>query len=394
IGKTGTGKSNLIATMAISDIRAGNGIALIDPHGDLAETILHHIPKERVQDVVYVNPADMEYPIAFNPLGRVHRDFHHLVVSGLISIFKKIWIDFWGPRLEHILRHSLFTLLEIPGSTLIDLTRLLTEEDFRKRAVAQVTHAEVRAFWLNEFAKYPKPIRVEAVSPILNKMGPLLTSLPLRNIIGQPANSFYLSRVMDEKKILIVNLSKGKIGEDSSAFLGAMLTTMTYLAALTRSFVPENARTPFYLYVDEFHNFLTLSFADILSESRKYGLNLVLAHQYMNQLHENVIAAVLGNVGTIVSFRIGAEDAENLAREFKPTFDENDLVNLPNYNIYLKLMVQGVTSNPFSAATLALPQAELSQASAVIEQSRIKYTKPRIDVERHIAYRRNSEQQL
>lgn len=373
IGKTGTGKSTLIENMVISDIRAGNGLALIDPHGDLAEDILNFVPKRRVDDVIYFNPADMEYPVAFNPLAKVSPEYHHLVTSGLISVFKKVWSEFWGPRLEHILRHSILTLLEYPDSTLLDITRLLTNKDFRQQVLKHVSHQQVREFWFFEFDKYSAWLRSEAISPILNKVGQFLTSTPLRNIVGQKKNTFRFRKVMDEGKIFIANLAKGKIGEDNCSLLGAMLVTQIQLAALSRANLPENKRKAFCLYVDEIHNFLTLSFADILSEARKYGLNLILSHQYIEQLNEKIRAAIFGNVGTIISFRVGADDAKYLARELYPVFTETDLVNLPNYHIYLKLLIDGVTSRPFSAVTLTCPQKRTSYKTEVVETSRHKY---------------------
>lgn len=369
-GKTGTGKSTLIENLAISDIRAGNGLALVDPHGDLAEDILNFVPKRRAEDVIYFNPSDLEYPIAFNPLENVPPDSRHVVVSGLLSVFRKIWPEFWGPRLEHILRHSILTLLERPGSTLLDVPRLLTDKEFRMGVLERVSHPQVKDFWLSEFEKYSVWLRSEAISPILNKIGQFLVSIPLRNIVGQKENTFNLRNAMDEGKILIVNLAKGKIGEDNCALLGAMMVTEIQLAALSRSELPEDKRKPFYLYVDEIHNFLTLSFADILSEARKYGLNLVLAHQYIEQLDERVRAAIFGNVGTIISFRVGAEDAKYLAREFSPVFNETDLTNLANFHIYLKLMIDGVTSEPFSAITLPTVERDRSNKPRVIELSR------------------------
>jgi DNA helicase HerA-like ATPase len=382
IGKTGTGKSTLILNMLVSDIRQGNGVALIDPHGDLAEEVLDLIPEGRVNDVIYFNPADMEYPVAFNPLEKVHPDFHHLVASGLISVFKKIWPEFWGPRLEHILRHSVLTLLEYPDSSLLDLPRLLTDKDFRAEVLGHVKHQQVREFWIYEFEKYSAWLRSEAISPILNKVGHFLTSTPLRNIVGQRENTLDLRKVMDEGKILIVNLAKGKLGEDNSALLGAMLVTKIQLAAMSRTDLKEVKRKPFYLFVDEFHNFLTLSFAGILSESRKYGLNLTLAHQYIEQLDEKVRAAVFGNVGTIISFRVGAEDAKYLVREFHPVFNETELTNLPNYHIYLKLLIDGVTSRPFSAVTLPPPEEAKSFKEEIIAASRQRYGRPREEVEK------------
>jgi type IV secretory pathway TraG/TraD family ATPase VirD4 len=384
IGKTGTGKSTLIENLAISDIKMGYGLALIDPHGDLAEDILDFIPEKRIEDVVYFNPADLEYPIAFNPLEKVPFDYHHLVVSNIISVFKKIWPEFWGPRLEHILRHSLFTLLEYPGSTLLDLPRLLTDKDFRKEVLGHVTNQQVKEFWLNEFDKYSVWLKSEAISPILNKMGQFLISLPLRNVVGQKENTFDIRNLMDEGKILIANLAKGKIGEENCSLLGAMVVTKIQLAALSRADLSEDKRRPFYLYVDEIHNFITLSFADILSEARKYGLNLILAHQYIEQLDEKIRPAIFGNVGTLISFRVGAEDAKYLAREFSPIFDETDLINLPNHHIYLKLMIDGQTSQPFSANTLPLVAKTESHKQKIIETSREKYARPRTQVEKEI----------
>jgi type IV secretory pathway TraG/TraD family ATPase VirD4 len=386
LGKTGTGKSTLIENFAISDIKIGNGLALIDPHGDLAGDILDFIPEKRIDDVIYFNPSDLEYPIAFNPLEKVPPDHRHLIVSGLLSVFRKIWPEFWGPRLEHILRHSLFTLLEHPGSTLLDLPKLLTHKEFREKAVGSISHKQVKEFWLYEFDKYSVWLRSEAISPILNKMSQFLTSLPLRNIVGQKENTFDLRKVMDEGKILIVNLAKGKIGGDNSCLLGAMMVNKIQLSALSRADTPENERRPFYLYVDEIHNFLTLSFADILSEARKYGLSLVLAHQYIDQLDERIRSAVFGNVGTLVSFRVGAEDAIYLAKEFAPVFSESDLVSLENFHIYLKLLIDGKTSEPFSAITLPPPEKEKSFREEIIRLSRKKYAKPRQEVEREILF--------
>lgn len=384
VGKTGTGKSSLLANMALSDIKQGNGIATIDPHGDLAETLLSHIPETRIHDVIYFNPSDMEFPIAFNPLAHVSAEIHHLVVSGLISVFRKIYSEFWGPRLEHILRYSCFTLLEYPGSTLLDIPKLLTDQSFRTHVLSYVTREPVITFWKKEFDLYSKWLRSEATAPILNKMSQFLVNLPIRNIVGQAKNTFRFREIMDQGKILIVNLSKGKIGEDNSTLLGSMITTMIFLAAMSRSSLQEEQRKPFYFYVDEFHNFMTLSFANILSEARKYGLNLVLAHQYVKQLQEPVCDAVFGNVGTIISFRIGVDDAHYLAKEFEPTFKEVDLINLPNYHICTKLMIDGVTSAPFSGVTLPLPHNEQSYKKEIIDHSRMHYTQTKDKVEHSI----------
>ncbi|MBI5374218.1 MAG: type IV secretion system DNA-binding domain-containing protein [Candidatus Schekmanbacteria bacterium] len=380
IGKTGTGKSTMLLNMIHADMKTGNGIALIDPHGDLAESVLDLVPESRIEDVIYFNPADTEYPIAFNPLANVKQEYHHLVSSGLISVFKKVWPEFWGPRLEHIFRYSIMTLLQYPQSTLLDVTRILTDKEFRARILRRVNNPQIQNFWSLEFDKYSAWLKSEAISPILNKVGQFLISPPLSNILGQKENTFKLRKVMDDGKILIVNLAKGKIGEDSSALLGSMMVTMIQLAAQTRAGMPENRRKHFYLYVDEFHNFITMSFADILSEARKYGLNLILAHQYIEQLDEKIRSAVFGNVGTIVSFRVGAEDAKYLAREFYPVFSEDDFVNLPNYYIYLKLMIDGVTSKAFSAVTLEPVEGGKLYREKIVEVSRQTYGEPKVEI--------------
>jgi len=385
VGMTGTGKSTLICNMASHDINAGYGLALIDPHGDLAEEVLDSVPSSRVNDVIYLNAFDLEYPLAFNPLQQVAADQRYLVASGIISTLKKVWSESWGPRLEHILRHALLTLLENPRSTLLDLPRLLTDEQFRELALRRVTQPEVRAFWFSEFGRYSSWMRSEAVSPILNKLGQFVTSIPLRNIVGQQKSAVNFRAIIDEGKILIANLSKGQIGEDNCSLLGAMIVTHIQLAALSRANLPEARRRPFYFYVDEFHDFLTLSFADILSASRKYGLNLVLAHQNLMQIDEKLRAAILGNAGTIISFRVGVEDAELLAKAFYPVFGESDLVNLPNYHIYLKLLIDGAPSQPFSAVTLAPGSSITSHKQEIIEHSRHEYAQPRAKVEQALA---------
>jgi len=349
IGKSGTGKSTLLENMAISDIMRGNGLCIIDPHGDIAEDVLKYIPESRKQDLIYFNATDLDHPIAFNPLKGIHPKYHHLVASGLISTFKKIWIDSWGPRMEYILRFSLLTLLCVPDATLLDIQPLLTDIEYRNKALSYVTDEHILAYWENEFGTYTKTFRNEAISPILNKVGLFRTNTPLRYIVGQKTNSLRLQRVLDEGKILICNFSKGEIGEDTSSLIGSMLVTSIQLAALHRATQEEHKRKPFYLYIDECHSFITLSLADILAEARKYKLSLFLAHQYIEQLDERIRASIFGNVGTIISFRIGAKDAEYLSKEFYPTFIEHDLVHLPRYTMYLKLMIDGTASEAFSA---------------------------------------------
>jgi len=388
IGKTGTGKSTLLQSMAISDIERGNGFCVIDPHGDVAENLLHYIPYDRIEDVIYFNPQDIEFPIAFNLLKKVHPNYHHLVASGLLSTFKKIWADNWGPRLEHILRFTLLTLLEYQDATLLDIQPLLTDASFRTQILSKIHTQHLLAFWHNEFAKYSNALRSEAISPILNKVGIFSSSALLRNIVGQKTRSFHFQKVLDEGKILIANVGKGALGEDVSALLGSMLVTSIQLAALQRAKQPEHTRRPFYLYVDECHSFLTDSFADILAESRKYGLGLFLANQYIEQLKDEIRAAIFGNVGTLISFRIGANDAEYLAKEFHPVFNETDLVNLPRYSMYLKLMIDGATSQPFSADTLPIKAYAASYKENVIKASRQANAnrKERVEQEIHERY--------
>jgi hypothetical protein len=389
LGKTNTGKSTLIQNMAASDIERGHGMALIDPHGDLSVSVLDLVPPGRLKDVIYFNPADLDYPIAFNPLDKVEPEKHHLIVSGLISVFKKMCTrdSFWGPRMEHILRNCILALLEQPQSTLADIPLLLTDKYFRAEVVGKVTNQNVRNFWLLEFEKYNAWLKSEATAPILNRIGQFLSTPLIRNIVGQQKSSFNIRRIMDEGKILIADLSKGKIGEDNCSLLGSLLVTKLQLAAMSRADMPEEHRRPFFLFIDEIHSFLTLSFMDILSEARKYGLYLTLSHQYVEQLDERVRAAVIGNVGTIISFRVGVEDAKLLARELYPVFNESDLVNLPNHHIYLKLMIDGHTSQAFSAMTLPPATATVSYREQIIDQARKVYGTPREEVERRIKFR-------
>ncbi len=384
IGKSGAGKSVLLENMIASDIRAGFGVAVADPHGDLVEKILDIIPSHRVNEVVYFNPSDVDYPVAFNPLESVDPKYRHLVASGLIGVFKKIWADSWGPRLEYILRNAILSLLEYPGSTLLGITRILVDKYYRKKVLEKVSDPVVRSFWIDEYDNYNEKFRTEAISPIQNKIGQFLSSSIIRNIVGQPKSTLDLREIIDGHKILLMDLSKGRVGEDNSALLGAMMITKLQLAAMSRIDTPEEERADFMLYVDEFQNFATESFATILSEARKYRLDLIIAHQYIEQLGDVVKAAVFGNVGTMVVFRVGAEDAEFLETEFDPTFTQADLVSLPNYHIYLKLMVDGVTSAPFSATTLPPVSVRTNNRDKVIRVSRERYAKNRAAVEEKI----------
>jgi hypothetical protein len=384
IGKTGTGKSTLLLNMAISDIERGNGLCVIDPHGDLAITLLDYIPAQRIKDVIYFNAADTEYAVGFNPLHAVHADYHNLTTSNLISALKKNWIDSWGPRLEHILRFSILTLLYYPRATLLDIQLLLTDPFFRSKVLNYVTDSSITSFWTNEYDKYSAAFRSEAIAPILNKIGLFIASQPLRNSIGQQCNAFSMQAVLDNSKILICNFAKGIIGEDASALLGAMVLTSIQSATLFRAIYSPEKRIPFYLYVDEMHSFVTLSFADILAESRKYGLSLFLTHQYIEQIDERIRSAIFGNVGTLISFRIGADDAKYLAKEFHPVFDEIDLVNLPKYSMYLKLMIDGATSKPFSAIAVPLKEVTTSYKEKIIVASQNRFAKKRSVIEPEI----------
>lgn len=386
VGKTGMGKTTLLENMAIQDIQAGRGVGIVDPHGEFAQKMLDFVPSSRINDVIYFNPADLDYPIAFNAIEKVGPEHRHLVASGLVGVFKKLWAETWGPRLEYVLRNAILALLEYPGSTLLGIMRMLTDRNYRQKAVDKIQDPVVKSFWVDEFSKYRGSFEVEAVAPIQNKVGQFLTNPLIRNIVGQTRSAIDVRNVMDDGKILIINLSKGLIGEDTSALLGAMLITRLQLAAMSRVDIPEEERKDFYLYVDEFQNFATEAFANILSEARKYRLDLILAHQYIAQMEEPVRDAVFGNVGTMVCFRVGAQDAEYLEKEFVPEFSVQDLVNLDFTQIYLKLMIDGVTSRPFSATTLApFPKPAETHQGKIVKISRERYATNRQEVEQKIA---------
>lgn len=386
VGKTGMGKTTMLENMAIQDIQSGRGVGIVDPHGEFAEKMLDFVPSQRINDIIYFNPADLDYPIAFNAIEKVDPEHRHLVASGLVGVFKKIWAETWGPRLEYVLRNAILALLEYPGATLLGIMRMLTDRDYRQKVVDKIKDPVVKSFWVDEFSKYRGSFEVEAVAPIQNKVGQFLTNPLIRNIVGQTRSAIDIRKAMDDEKILIMNLSKGLIGEDTSALLGAMLITRLQLAAMSRVDIPEEERKDFYLYVDEFQNFATEAFANILSEARKYRLDLILAHQYINQMEETVRDAVFGNVGTLVSFRVGAYDAEYLEKEFVPEFSTQDLVNLDFAQIYLKLMIDGVASRPFSATTLApFDKQSESYREKIIKSSRERYASNRQEIEDKIS---------
>jgi len=386
IGKTGMGKTEILKNMVIQDIQAGHGVAFIDPHGDTAEDLPNFVPKERIKDVVIFDPSDLDFPIAFNVMDQVDERYRHLVASGLLGVFKKVFgVEVFSARMEYILNNTILALLEFPGATILGINRMMAEKQFREAVVEKVSDPLVKAFWTQEFAKYTDRLASEATASVQNKVGQFTSSSLIRNILGQLESTLDIRKVMDEKKILIMNLSRGKIGEDASRLLGAMMITKIQLAAMSRADIPEKDRALFYLYVDEFQHFATESFANILSEARKFGLNLIIAHQYIAQMEEEVQKAVFGNVGTIVSFRVGAEDAEVLEKEFAPEFIANDLVNLAKWQIYLKLMIDGVASRAFSANTLPpWPRPDISYRDEIIKHSRETYAHPKADVEKQI----------
>lgn len=384
IGKTGTGKSTLMENMIIDDIKEGRGIAIVDPHGETVNHIIEAIPESRVNDVVYFNPADKNNTIGFNLLESVDEDLKPIVASGAVGVFKKIFGDSWGPRLEYILRNAILALLDYPDSTLLGIMKLLIDKNFRIKVVATIKDPVVRDFFINEYEKYDPKFRMEAINPIQNKVGQFLSSPMIRNIVGQPHSTFSIEEVMNNKKILLIDLSMGKIGEDNSALLGSMLITKIQLAAMRRANMPEADRQDFYLYVDEFQNFATDSFAVILSEARKYHLNLIMTNQYTAQLSETVSDAIFGNVGTMAVFRVGATDASALEKEMEPVFNANDMVNLANYNVYLKMAVDGVTRPAFSAVTLPPFSDKYNLKDQIINHSRVHFTRKRTDVEQEI----------
>lgn len=364
LGKTGTGKSTLLKNLIIQDIRNGHGLAVVDPHGDLVRDLLRYVPSPRTGEVIYFNPADQEYPIGLNLLEAVEPSVRPLVASQALSVFKHVWADSWGPRLEYILANSLLTLLEVPGSTLLVIPRLLTDKAFRSRVVACLTDPVVKRFWLSEYERYSPTFQQEAIAPIQNKVGQFLASSLMRNVVAQPRNKMDLSLLMDKGRILLADLAKGKIGEEATMLVGSLLVTKLFLAALTRVDQPEQERKDFYLYLDECQNITTPILASILSEARKYRLNLILSHQYVAQLPEAITQAILGNVGTLICFRLGAQDAQALEQEFAPEVSAQELERLGPYEICLRLAVDGVSTRPLYARTFELPAPDPKENNA------------------------------
>ncbi|MCX6720695.1 MAG: type IV secretion system DNA-binding domain-containing protein [Candidatus Staskawiczbacteria bacterium] len=379
IGKTGSGKTAFLKNMALQDIQNGQGLAIIDPHGEFVEEVLDNIPPHRINDVVYFNPADMEFPVSFNIMDVADPKYKHLIASGLIGIFTKIWANVWSARMEYILANCILALLDTPGTTLLGIPRMLVDRDYRQKIINNLKDPVVKSFWVNEYEEWESRYRNEAIAPVQNKVGQFLNVSFVRNIVGQAKNTIDIEDIMNNQKILLVNVSKGRIGEDNSAILGAMLITKIQLSAMERVRIPEDERKDFYMYVDEFQNFATDSFVNILSEARKYRLDLIIAHQYIGQLVTDtstaVRDAVFGNVGTMITFRVGAADAEFLEQEYMPEFLQNDLIRLPNYNVYLKLMIDGIASRPFSAKTIAPAPTvkDDKKRTEIIKISRSKY---------------------
>ncbi len=386
IGQTGAGKSGLLELFALSDIFQNQGYAIIDPHGDFAINNMKFIPGSRLQDVVYFNPADTAYPLGFNPLEVMNPNQKTNISSEVIGVLKRMFGDSWGPRLEYILRYTILALLDRPETTMLDITRMLTDKKFRKETLGYCTDTVVQQFWNVEFASWNDKFVTEAVAPVLNKVGAFTANPIIRNIIGQPRSTFNIRQIMDEGKILIVNLSKGLIGEDNAAILGSFLVTKIQLAAMSRSDIPDvRDRRPFYLYVDEFQNFATDSFATILSEARKYGLNLTVANQYISQMADTVRDAVFGNVGTMICFRVSADDAPILSKQFEPNFEAADLLQMHNRNFVINMVIGGEKTPAFSARTLELPPAQTDNTSRIIEHTRRHYARERASIEKEIA---------
>ncbi len=391
IGQTGTGKSGMLELLTISDVYSPYGFAVIDPHGDYAQNILKRIPAERAADVVYFNPADTDFPMGFNPLEVYDPKLKTHTSSELIGVIKRIFENSWGPRLEYILRYSILALLDYPNATMLDITRILTEKPFRNDVLKYVVDPVVRNFWTIEFASWNDKFMTEAIAPILNKVGAFTANPLVRNIIGQPKSSFNIRKIMDERKILIVNLSRGLVGEDNAALLGALLVTKVQMAAMSRADIPGEERTPFYLYVDEFQNFATDSFATILSEARKYGLNLTVANQYTAQMLPEVKDAVFGNVGSIISFRTSADDARGMLKYFEPKFTDYDLVHMHNRHFAISMTIGGEKVPAFSAISLNLPPFQQDYTEQIIAHSRAQYAQSREYIERYVAERYMTE---
>jgi hypothetical protein len=385
VGKSGSGKSKMLELLINDDIQTGQGLAVLDPHGDLIDAILRYIPEHRIKDVIILDPADIDFPIAFNPLEGVDEEFKMQVTIGFLQIFKKLFGSNWSDRLEHVLRYTTLALLDSPNTTVLSILKMLTDKNYRQKIVSRIQDSVVKNFWVSEFAAWSEKFDADAITPLLNKVGQFVATNMIRNMIGQPKTKFDIREVMDSKKILLVKVSKGLLGEENASLIGSMFITKLYQAAMSRADTPEEQRTDFYLYVDEFQNFATDTFAEILSEARKYRLNLTIAHQYMGQLSDTVRKTVFGNVGSMISFRVGAEDAAILAAEYNPVFNERDIINLGVREFYTKMSVNGELREPFSGFTLDAPQIVHDYTKEIVEWSRKTYCAPRKTVEEMLA---------
>ncbi len=381
VGKSGSGKSKLLELLINEDIQKGEGVAVLDPHGDLVDAVLRYIPEHRIKDVILLNPADTDFPIAFNPLKKVDEAFKMQLTVGFLDIFKKLFGDNWTYRLEHVLRYTILALLDSPNTTVLSILKMLTDKNYRQKIVSRIQDSVVKSFWVSEFAAWSEKFDAEAITPLLNKVGQFVATNMIRNMIGQPDMYFDIRDIMDKKKILLMKVSKGLLGEENASLVGSMIITKIYQAAMSRADTAEDKRTDFYFYVDEFQNFATDTFTEILSEARKYRLNLTIAHQYMGQLSPTVRKTVFGNVGSMISFRVGAEDAAILAQEYNPVFSERDIINLGVREFYCKMSVNGELREAFSGRTLDAPKIGTDYTQAIIDHSRQMYCKPRAAVE-------------
>lgn len=384
VGKSGVGKSKLLELLVISDILNGEGVGVLDPHGDLIDNVLKYVPEHRVKDVIVFNPADMAYPIGFNPIESVEEEYRQHVAMGFIEIFKKMFGDNWTYRLEHVLRYTVLALFDYPNSTVFGILKMLTDKNYRQKVVAHVNDTVVKNFWVNEFAAWSEKFDNEAIVPVLNKIGQFVSTALVRNIVGQPKNRIDMDDIMNNQKILLMNVSKGNLSEEISGIIGSMIITSLYRSAMKRAAMPEEKRKDFYFYVDEFQNFATHTFGEILSEARKYRLNLTVSHQHLGQLDDYTKSMVFGNIGSMISFRVGAEDAFNLEREFVPVFKANDIINLGVREFYVKMTIDGKLRDPFSGYTLSVPKVTHDLSDKIIQNSRATYGSPRAEVEKLI----------
>ncbi|OGJ71642.1 hypothetical protein A2454_00765 [Candidatus Peribacteria bacterium RIFOXYC2_FULL_55_14] len=381
VGKSGVGKSKLLELLVNHDLQAGHGVAVLDPHGDLVDAILRFVPPERVNDVIVFDPADTGFPIAFNPLEKVDPAYKMQLTIGILDIFKKLFGTNWSDRLEHVLRYTILALLDSPDTTVISILKMLSDKNYRQKIVARIEDNVVKSFWVSEFAAWSEKFDADAITPLLNKVGQFVATNMMRNVVGQPLTRFSIRDIMDNRKILLMKVSKGLLGEENSQLMGAMIITKIYQAAMSRADTPEEQRPDFYFYVDEFQNFATDTFYEIMSEARKYHLNLTIAHQYMGQLSQKIRQTVFGNIGSMISFRVGAEDASVMAEEFSPIFKERDIINLGVREFYIKMSVNGEIREPFSGRTLDVPAVTQDNTARIIEQSRRKYCRPKAEVE-------------